>query len=73
MNMKIKIFYIIDFIIFITSGLGLIIINNSKNFGLAALEDVGHFVVLGMLFIASILLFIIVSIVFIIKKRRKSK
>ena len=73
MNMKIKIFYIIDFIIFITSGLGLIIINNSKNYGLEALEDVGHFVVLGMLFIASILLFIIVSIVFIIKKRRKSE
>lgn len=72
MNMKIKILYIIDFIIFVASGIGLIIENNSENYGLSALTSLGHFVVLGLIFIASILIFIIISIICIIKKMKKS-
>ena len=73
MNKKIKVLYIIDFIIFISTGIGLIIINSTKNYGLSALTSVGHFVVLGLIFIASIVLFVIISIIFIIKKLKKTK
>ena len=72
MSKKIKILYIIDFIIFVTSGIGLIIVSNSKNYGLAALTSLGNFVVLGLIFLASILLFVIISIICIIKKLKKS-
>ncbi len=67
----IKIIYIISFIIILLSGIGLIVIENEKSLGLEALENVGNFIVLGIIFIISILFFISVSIVFYIRKRNK--
>ena len=67
----IKIIYIISFIIILLSGIGLIVIENEKALGLEALENVGNFIVLGIIFIISILFFISVSIVFYIRKRNK--
>lgn len=67
----IKIIYIISFIIILLSGIGLIVIENEKALSLEALENVGNFIVLGIIFIISILFFISVSIVFYIRKRNK--
>lgn len=67
----IKIIYIISFIIILLSGIGLIVIENEKALGLEALENVGNFIVLGIIFIISILFFISVSIIFYIRKRNK--
>ncbi len=67
----IKIIYIISFIIILLSGIGLIVIENEKALGLEALENVGNFIVLGIIFIISTLFFISVSIVFYIRKRNK--
>lgn len=69
----IKIIYIISFIIILLSGIGLIVIENEKALGLEALENVGNFIVLGIIFIISILFFISVSIVFYIRKRNKKR
>ena len=66
-----KIIYIISFIIILLSGIGLIVIENEKALGLEALENVGNFIVLGIIFIISTLFFISVSIVFYIRKRNK--
>lgn len=73
MNKKIKIFYIIDFATMIVSIIGMIVIDNGKTYGLAALASVGHFVIFALIFIASLILLMIVSIIyFIIKLKRKN-
>lgn len=71
MNKKLKIFYIIDSSIMIISLLIVIVLNFTPQTGLAALEGVGQFVLFGIIFIISAILFITVSLIHIIKRRIK--
>lgn len=74
MNKKIKMFYIVDLIVMIISVVGMIIVNNKANFGLAALTSVGYFVILLFVFVVSIILLIVISLTYIIlKKKQKAK
>lgn len=73
MNKKIKVFYIIDIVIVVLSAIGLIVIENNKEFGLSALEGTGKFVILGIIFLISLLALIIVSIIYFIKRRKLKK
>lgn len=72
MNKKIKIFYIIDVLIMIISIIGMVILENKANYGLAALTSVGYSVVLFLIFILSIVLIIIVSFIYFLIKLKKN-
>lgn len=74
MSKKIKIFYVVDLIIMIMSIIGMLIINNKNAYGLEALTNVGHIVVLLFIFITSLILLVTVSFIYVIfKKRHKQK
>lgn len=73
MSKKLKIFYIIDISILIVSLLLAIIENAIPQTGLAALESVGRFVVFGIIFIISAFLLVMVSLIYIIKRKIKKK
>lgn len=73
MNKKIKLFYLVDILIIIIFLIGMFINNFDSGYGLAALSSVGYFVVFGILFIVSIsLLFIVTMIRLITKISKKS-
>lgn len=71
MNKKIKVFYIVDLIVMFISIVGMIIVNSKANFGLAALTNVGYFVILLFIFVVSIILLIIISLMYVILKKRR--
>lgn len=71
MNKKLKIFYIIDITIMIISMVGIVIIENQKTYGLAALTNVGYFVILSCIFIMSLIMLVIVSLIYFIKNKKK--
>lgn len=71
MNKKLKIFYIIDITIMIISMVGIVIVENQKTYGLAALTSVGHFVILSCIFIISLITLVIVSLIYFIKNKKK--
>lgn len=68
-----KIFYIIDLIVMFISIIGIIVIDNTKSYGLAALADVGYLVLLLIIFIISITLLVIVSLIYFILRKNKNK
>ncbi len=69
MNEKLKIFYLIDITVLIISFIGAIFVNNyDYGYGLSALEGVGDFVIVGLIFLISLFLLIIVSIIYIITR-----
>lgn len=73
MNKKIKLFYLVDILIIIICLIGMFVNNFSGGYGLAALSSVGYFVVFWILFIVSIsLLFIVTMIRLITKISKKS-
>lgn len=71
MNKKLKIFYIIDITIMIISMVGIVIVENQKTYGLAALTNVGYFVILSCIFMISFIMLVIVSLVYFIKNKKK--
>lgn len=70
-NKKMKTFYIVDLIVMFISFVGMIVVNNKANFGLAALTSVGYFVILLSVFSVSIILLIIVSLIYVILKKKQ--
>ncbi len=72
MNKKMKMFYIVDLIVMFISFVGMIVVNNKTNFGLAALTSVGHFVILLSVFLVSVILLIIVSLIYYVKEKAKT-
>ena len=73
MNKKMKMFYIVDLIVMFISFVGMIVVNNKANFGLAALTSVGYFVVLLSIFAVSIISLIIISLIYVILKKKQRK
>ncbi len=71
MNKKMKTFYIVDLIVMFISFVGMIVVNNKTNFGLAALTSVGYFVILLSVFLVSVILLIIVSLIYVILKKKQ--
>lgn len=71
MNKKLKIFYIIDITITIISIVGIIIVENQKTYGLVALTSVGYFVILSCIFVISLIMLMIVSMIYFIKSKKK--
>lgn len=71
MNKKLKIFYIIDIMVMLISMIGIIIIENQKTYGLVALTSVGYFVILSCIFIISLIMLVIVSLIYFIKNKKK--
>lgn len=72
MNKKMKTFYIVDLIVMFISFVGMIVVNNKTNFGLAALTSVGYFVILLFVFLISVILLIIVSLIYYFKEKAKT-
>ena len=74
MNEKLKIFYCIDITILIISFIGAIFINNyDYGYGLSALSGIGDFIIAGLIFLTSLFLLIIVTIIYIIIRCIKKK
>lgn len=73
MNKKMKMFYIVDLIVMFVSFVGMIVVNNKANFGLAALTSVGYFVILLSIFAVSIISLIIISLIYVILKKKQRK
>lgn len=71
MNKKLKIFYIIDITIMIISMVGIVIVENQKTYGLAALTNVGYFIILSCIFMISFITLVIVSLIYFIKSKKK--
>lgn len=71
MNKKLKIFYIIDITVMLISMVGIVIVENQKTYGLAALTSVGYFVILSCIFIMSLIMLVIVSLIYFIKNKKK--
>ena len=65
---KFKIFYIIDLLFLVLSLIGMIILNNKVEYGLSALTSVGQFVVLLIVFVVSIILNLVISLICLISK-----
>jgi ABC-type multidrug transport system fused ATPase/permease subunit len=70
-NKKMKTFYIVDLIVMFISFVGMIVVNNKANFGLAALTSVGYFVILLSVFSVSIILLIILPLIYVILKKKQ--
>ncbi len=66
MNKKIKIFYIIDIFVLVISFIVMFILDNKKTYGLEALTSVGYFTCVGVIFIISAFLLVIVSLIRIV-------
>ena len=71
MSKKMKKFYIVDLIVMFISFVGMIVVNNKANFGLAALTSVGYFVILLSVFSVSIILLIILPLIYVILKKKQ--
>ena len=72
MNKKMKMFYIVDLIVMFISFVGMIVVNHKTKFGLAALTGVGYFVILLSVFLVSVILLIIVSLIYYFKEKAKT-
>ena len=73
MNWKLKLFYVIDLFIMILSLTFLLLLNNSKEYGLSALTNSGYFALCLLIFLLSIIICFIVIIVNICLKIKVSK
>ena len=71
MSKKLKAFYLIDILISIICLIGMFANNFSSGYGLDALSSVEYFVVFGILFIVSISLLLIVTMIRLITKTSK--
>ncbi len=70
MSKKIKIFYIIDIFVVVASIIGIVLNKNTESYGLAALTQVGYFVIFLGLFLISIILLLLVTCINLFKKRK---
>lgn len=73
MNKKIKLFYLVDILIIIICLIGMFINNFDSGYGLQSLSSLGNFVIFGILFIVSISLFLVVTMIKVIMKIYKKK
>ena len=73
MNWKLKLFYVIDIFIMILSLIILLLLNNSKAYGLSALTNAGYFALVLLILLLSIIVYFIVTVVNICLKIKVSK
>lgn len=73
MNWKLKLFYLINLFIIILSFIILLLLNNSKEYGLSALTNAGYFALFLLIFFISIIIFFIATVVNIYLKAKDSK
>ena len=73
MNWKLKLFYVIDIFIMILSLIILLLLNNSKAYGLSALTNSGYFALVLLILLLSIIVCFIVTVVNICLKIKVSK
>ncbi len=73
MNQKLAIFYCIDIFVIIVSFILTVLSNLDESTGLGALESVGTFVFFGAIFVFSLALLVIVTVIYFIVKHYKNK
>ena len=73
MNQKLVIFYCIDTFVIIVSFILTVLSNLDKSPGYGVLESFRHFVFFGAIFVFSLSLLVIVTVIYLIVKHYKNK